>query len=549
MSAAIDSSKPVISGDIVAGMVASGVLTRSDGDRLSRALAQGSGSLVDTVVGLGILNEEAIADAIAQQLSLGRLTDTQTIDLELDVSRVTSRFQELNCVVVSRDRSDADLERPLLIMRDPTDFVSVEAVRFALRKNVPVLVATQRQLEALRSKTAASLDQDLKGADDLDTHLDLERLRESASDAPIVKLVNDLIAEAVEAGASDLHFDPQETRLVVRRRLDGVLSEVRVLPISQLAPVSSRLKIMAALDIGERRLPQDGAISANVRGRMIDLRVATAPSVRGQAVVVRILNQSRVQLDLAALGLDPVIVEQIKDVLQNPNGLFLVTGPTGSGKSTTLYAALRLLNDGQRKILTVEDPVEFKLDGLSQIQVKPDIGLTFASALRSMLRHDPDVILVGEIRDPETAKIAVQAALTGHLVLASLHTNSAVAAVDRLRDMGIESFLIASTLNGVLAQRLMRRTCDKCRAIKSAAEIGATCSACDSTGFSGRLAVAEFLKVDATVRAAISEGRSGVVLTDAARAGGLRPLSEVAQELSCRGVTTSQEAARLISSL
>ena len=530
--------------DLLRALERAGAIARGDADRVLRAQSQTRGGLVETITGLGILSEDAAATALAEQLCLSRLDPND--GLALDAARVTLRFQELNSIAVCQASRSADAE-PMLAMRDPTDEDTREAVRFALKRDPEVVVATPRELLALhRQGQTIERDEPLALAANGDADMDLERLRESASDAPIIKLVNDLIADAVERGASDLHFEPHETRLNVRQRADGILRDVESLPIGQLAPVISRLKIMASLDIGERRLPQDGAISTNVRGRLVDLRVATAPSIRGEAVVVRILNQSRAQLGLEALGLSPHIVEGLREALSRPNGLLLVTGPTGSGKSTTLYAALQLLNDGARKILTIEDPVEFKLDGVTQVQVRPDIGLTFASALRSMLRHDPDVILVGEIRDAETAKIAIQAALTGHLVLASLHTNSAVSAVTRLRDMGVEPFLIASTLIGVLAQRLARRLCGECKAPTENGDWVATgCEQCGETGYAGRIAPAEYFRVSDEARRAISTSSSEDDLTETARSTGWRPLQEEMKAAARIGVTSQQEDARV----
>ena len=345
---------------------------------------------------------------------------------------------------------------------DPSDAQAVSALAFALDRPVRAKVAPAGDIEAaldrLYGATAAGEIDEGGGAD----LVDLERLQDLASDAPVVRAVNALIARAAEARASDIHVEAAEDGLKVRLRIDGVLQPQAVLPAHYKAAFVSRVKVMAGLNIAERRLPQDGRMRLAVRGHEIDLRVATSPTLHGESVVMRLLDRSNLTLDFDALGFDPSARDRFRAVLNDPHGVLLVTGPTGSGKTTTLYAALAALNTPERKILTVEDPVEYRLPGVSQTQVNPAIGLDFAAALRSFLRQDPDVMMVGEIRDLETAQVAVQAALTGHLVLSTLHTNSAASAVTRLLDMGVEPFLITSTLNGVLAQRLVRRLCPHC---------------------------------------------------------------------------------------
>ncbi len=374
------------------------------------------------------------------------------------------------------------------------------------------------------------------GADDVDEGLDgdgsLESLLDGISptadlldtddDAPIIRLINGLIAEAVRLKASDVHIEPYEDRLAIRLRVDGVLREV-LTHARRLSPlISSRVKVMARLDIAEKRLPQDGRISLSFGGRNIDVRVSTLPSRFGERVVLRLLDKDSARLDLDDLGMDAETLRRFKVSLTQPNGVILVTGPTGSGKTTTLYAALTLLNDDTRNILTVEDPIEYGLDGVGQTQVNAKVGMTFASGLRAILRQDPDIVMVGEIRDVETAEIAIQASLTGHLVLSTVHTNSSVAAVTRLRDMGVEPFLLSSTLAGVLAQRLVRRLCDRCKEpyAPDARELAALglpnddehvfyrpvgCEACGGAGFQGRLGIYEFMVADEEVKRLIHE--------------------------------------------
>ena len=338
-------------------------------------------------------------------------------------------------------------------------------------------------------------------------------LLDSEDDAPVIRLINGLIFEAVKRRASDIHVEPYEDKLSIRYRIDGVLQEV-LSPSRRLAPLLvSRIKVMARLDIAEKRVPQDGRISLALGGRSIDVRVSTLPSRYGERVVMRLLDKAQARLDLSQLGMGPRTMERFRAVLTQPNGIILVTGPTGSGKTTTLYSGLTLLNDQSRNILTVEDPIEYGLDGVGQTQVNAKVGMTFAAGLRAILRQDPDVVMVGEIRDVETAEIAVQAALTGHIVLSTVHTNDAPAAITRLRDMGVEPFLLSSTIRGVLAQRLVRKLCGACREPYAASDLerqtlGVTgfepltlyrargCLQCGNTGFDGRLGVYELMLVD-----------------------------------------------------
>ncbi len=352
-----------------------------------------------------------------------------------------------------------------------------------------------------------------------------EDLLENADDAPIIRLINALLTEAIKENASDIHIESFETSLMVRFRIDGVLREV-LRPPRGLGPLLiSRVKVMAHLDIAEKRLPQDGRISLRVAGRAVDVRVSTLPAGHGERVVMRLLDKREGRLYLKHLGMDPASHELLERLIHRPHGVFLVTGPTGSGKTTTLYAALTMLNDRKRNIMTVEDPVEYFLDGISQTHVNPKIDMTFARGLRAILRQDPDVVLVGEIRDLETAEIAVQASLTGHLVLSTLHTNSAIGAIARLRDMGVEPFLLSSSLIGVLAQRLVRMLCPHCKQPHSATTgdcriLGvdpahpptiynpAGCDQCRQTGYRGRSGIFELVVVDATLQTMVHEGKS-----------------------------------------
>ncbi len=386
-----------------------------------------------------------------------------------------------------------------------------------------------------------------------------EDLLDTADDAPAIRLINGIIADAARNGVSDIHIEPYETGLVVRMRIDGVLRETLRMPAHVAPVVVSRVKVMARLDIAERRVPQDGRMGLSLGGKLLDVRVSTLPSRAGERVVLRILDKQNAGIDLDVLGMSPAINTMLRAAIGEPNGIVLVTGPTGSGKTTTLYAALRLLNDGTRNILTVEDPVEYAIDGVGQTQVNPKVGLTFAAGLRAILRQDPDVVMVGEIRDRETAEIAVQASLTGHLVLSTVHTNDAVGAITRMRDMKIEPFLLASTLRGVIAQRLVRRLCPSCRRpVQASASVSALlgfdtgavvyepagCDQCGGTGFKGRIGVFEAVRVDDTIRRLINDGGDEAIIARHAFINAPN-LGSAARQMVRDGVTTPEEAVRV----
>ncbi|WP_431312131.1 GspE/PulE family protein [Sphingomonas immobilis] len=391
---------------------------------------------------------------------------------------------------------------------------------------------------------------DLPTADDL---------LDTADDAPAIRLINGIIADAARNGVSDIHIEPYESGLVVRMRIDGVLRETLRMPPHVAPVVVSRVKVMARLDIAERRIPQDGRIGLTLGGKLLDVRVSTLPSRAGERVVLRILDKENAGITLDVLGMTPAMNTMLKGALTEPNGIILVTGPTGSGKTTTLYAAMRLLNDGSRNILTVEDPVEYAIEGVGQTQVNPKVGLTFAAGLRAILRQDPDVVMVGEIRDRETAEIAVQASLTGHLVLSTVHTNDAVGAITRMRDMKVEPFLLASTLRAVIAQRLVRKLCEVCRKpVQAHGSVSALlgfdsgtvvyepvgCEHCNGTGFKGRIGVFEAIRIDDTIRRMINDGGDEALI---ARHAFLHAqnLGAAARQLVREGLTTPEEAVRV----
>lgn len=427
-------------------------------------------------------------------------------------------------------------------MADPGDRFALEAVRLATGREPVPMVAHATALDSVLERlggpgptNAAPLD-------------NAERLRDLTGDAPAVRLLEGLLAQAVALGASDIHIEPGETTLAIRLRVDGVLRSGRTLGMDAHAGLLGRVKVLARLDLGERRLPQDGRARVAVEGRPIDIRVAVAPTLHGESAVLRLLDRDRAPLQFAALGLDAAILDGLLALLDRPHGVLLVTGPTGSGKTTTLYAALDRLNQVERKILTVEDPIEYALPGINQIQVSARIGLDFAGTLRSLLRHDPDVLMVGEIRDLETARTAIQAALTGHLVLSTLHTNSAAAALSRLMDMGSEPYLLASVVNGVLAQRLARTLCTECRRHDQATgfwqPVG--CAACGHTGYRGRTVICELMVMDDRLRAALQGRPDAGTLDGLARQGGLVPMREHGMAKARAGLTSLEEVLRVV---
>ncbi|NHN87700.1 type II secretion system protein GspE [Acetobacter sp. LMG 1627] len=452
-------------------------------------------------------------------------------------------------------------------MANPLDGYTVAAIRLATGQDVLREVARPADLESALNRLYP---EDKDGQDGAGDHMsddpaeeDTDRLKDLASEAPIIRLVNQTIFRAVETRASDIHIEPFEDRLLVRYRYDGVLHEVDSQSPRVTPALISRIKIMAKLDIAERRLPQDGRIKLAVRGHEIDFRVSTVPSLHGEIAVLRVLDRTTVSFDYSRLGLAPGIIDAFRAALELPNGIVLVTGPTGSGKTTTLYTGLSGINSTDRNVMTVEDPIEYQLGGINQIQVRPAIGLTFASLLRAILRQDPDVIMVGEIRDLETAQIAVQAALTGHLVLSTLHTNSAAAAVTRLRDMGLEDYLLTAVLRGILAQRLVRKLCPSCRrpeivqpelARKLELDPGrehtlwhATgCSECRHTGYRGRSAIAEFLRPSPTVTKLILSGADHGEIERAAVAEGMVTMFHAGLRAALDGETSLEEISRIV---
>ena len=532
-------------------------------DRAAR-VAQENGQRLDKVlIQLGLVNERDLAAAYATLLGLPLATPDAYPAEPILPGTLAARFLRHARAMPLLQEAGA----LVLAMADPLDGFTVAAVAAATGVPVRAVIALPIELEAafdrLYPNGAAPPANPATGGELLEE--DAERLRDLASEAPVIRLVNAIIQRAVETLASDIHIEPFEDRLRVRYRYDGVLHEVDSPPIRLAPAIISRIKIMSRLDIAERRLPQDGRIKLAVRGSEVDFRVSTIPSLYGEKVVLRVLDRSAVSLDYGTLGLAPAVVARLRAALDLPNGIVLVTGPTGSGKTTTLYTGLTGLNAIARNVVTVEDPIEYQLQGINQIQVRPQIGLTFATLLRSILRQDPDVIMVGEIRDGETAQIAVQAALTGHLVLSTVHTNSASATIARLRDMGLEDYLISAVLRGILAQRLVRRLCTACRrAAPAAPEMierfdlrrrcegqpvlwhAVGCAQCRGTGFRGRQAIAEFLQPDAEIERLIFTRADSTAIERAATAGGMVTMFDAGLTAALDGTTTIEEVVRSI---
>jgi general secretion pathway protein E len=444
-----------------------------------------------------------------------------------------------------------------IAMADPLDFETIAAVRAFCGLEVrTALAAEQEILDAIDRNYGEAEQRTYAEGDDGEAGADLEHLRDMASEAPVIRLVNAMIASAIETRASDIHIEPFEKEFRVRFRVDGVLFNQEPPPRELKAAIISRLKLMAKLNIAERRLPQDGRIKIKVVGREVDLRVSTLPTLYGESVVMRLLDRSAGDFyDLRRLGFDDHMLERMEHFTSLPHGIFLVTGPTGSGKSTTLYSALKRINLPDKKIITIEDPVEYQMDGINQIHVNPQIGLTFASGLRHIVRQDPDVIMVGEIRDRETADVAIRAALTGHLVFSTLHTNDAPSAITRLTDMGVENYLITSSLVAVLAQRLVRVICANCKCPNGTVLSpegenvltwrGAGCPECNGRGYSSRMGIFEMMDVNDEVRKLIMGNADAGVLTRTARKNGMRNLREDGWRKIEDGVTTVEEVMRV----
>ncbi|HOK94839.1 MAG TPA: ATPase, T2SS/T4P/T4SS family [Anaerohalosphaeraceae bacterium] len=535
------------------------------------------GRLGQNLVRLAYLNDEQLTQCLAAYLNLESISLSDLSVINKEVARripenIAKRFHSLAV--------DAKDDRILVAMADPLNVIAVDTVSVKLKKNIQVVLASEREIQRAIEYVYHGTDveeQQLRDLVELEISSDEDDLMENtlamevsaaaeAQDAPVIRFVDLLLSQAIKSRASDIHIEPQDKSMSIRMRIDGLLTEMVPPPRKMQPAVIARIKILSEMDIAERRLPQDGRFKIR-RGQgkeEIDVRVSSLPTIYGEKIVMRILDKGAVTHNLDSLGLEPDLLAKFKMTLQQPHGIIIVTGPTGSGKSTTLYSALNELRDPHKNITTVEDPVEYRLEGINQTQIKPSIGLTFASCLRTILRQDPDIILIGEIRDKETMEIAIKASLTGHLVLSTFHTNDAPSALSRLVYMGLEPYLLASSLNLILAQRLVRRICDKCKAPQTLTETqikrleltpeqianttfyhGKGCSECGGSGYRGRLPIFEFLIMDNQIREALANGASESQIRTMIRQKGYGSLLSSGLARAIEGRTTAEEIIRV----
>jgi len=554
---------------IVALLLRNGRLKEADLARARPLQRESGGSLLPLLVRLGLVSERDHAQACAEVLALplldGKAVPESPPESLLDALPLSLRFlKQFHACPLALNEGVLDLW-----LSDPQESYTADAVQLAMAVPVRLHVGLRSEIDDVIERWfgqgRSAMGAIVETADGEGSAVDdIEHLRDLASEAPVIRLVNLVIQRAVELRASDIHIEPFENRLKVRYRVDGVLIEGESPPANLTAAVISRIKIMARLNIAERRLPQDGRIMLRVQGKELDLRVSTVPTAHGESVVMRLLDRDTVVFDFHRLGFTDAFLPQFRKVLDQPHGILLVTGPTGSGKTTTLYTALSQLNTADVKIITVEDPVEYQIEGINQIQAKPQIGLDFASALRSIVRQDPDIIMIGEMRDLETARIAIQSALTGHLVLSTLHTNNAAGGITRLLDMGVEDYLLTSTINGILAQRLVRRLEPQhalrypaspeeiakfdLRRLQPEGEIflyRAQPSALAPTGYLGRTTIMEFLVMNDELRRAVMRRAGMGEVEQIARAAGMRTMYEDGLAKALQGYTTIEEVLRV----
>jgi general secretion pathway protein E len=552
---------------LAARLVASGRLDEAAAERALRLRASSEERLEQILTKLGLVHEKDVAEAMSSELGVPMALASDFPD-EPVLETASPKFLRQAQVLPLKNLP----ERLLLAVADPLNKYPVQSLALLAGKPVEIRIATPSDVELAHERLyggeKGSLGQivdEIEHGDDMGPDEDIDRLRDLASEEPVIRLVNLLIARAVESRASDIHIEPFQDKLTVRYRIDGVLREGALPPARLRAAVVSRIKIMAKLNIAERRLPQDGRIRIAIRGRDYDLRVATVPTLHGEGVTMRILDRTNLVEDFGVLGFRPDTLKRYLDLLDMPQGILLVTGPTGSGKTTTLYTSLLRLNTPDKKIFTVEDPIEYQLEGVNQVQVKVQIKLTFAEILRTLLRHNPDIIMVGEMRDFETAQIAIQAALTGHLVLSTLHTNNAAGSINRLLDMKVDDYLVTSTVNGVMAQRLVRRLCEKCRRPRQAlpeliermglrplmngAEAilydAVGCENCNGTGYRGQMAVIEVLTLSDEIRRLILNHAEVREIQRMAMEEGMRTMYQDGLLKILDGLTTVEEVLRV----
>ncbi len=554
--------------DLCSFLVDAGKIKQPDADRATRLFNDQAGreSIVSLIIKLGLLSDKELAQALSDFTGYPLLEKKEFPEELVDSDLISIKFLKENKVLLLEE----DEEYLVVAFVDPTNRYVFDALDLITHKRIEIKVGVlsdiEQALESLTSDLGSGKNKGEYpgGSHDALLKSDVEQLKELASEAPVIKRVNQVLQKAVSSRASDVHIEPFENHLRIRFRVDGLLRDDESPSSQDAAAIISRIKIMANLNIAERRLPQDGRFKIRLQGETIDLRVSTLPTLHGESVVLRLLRRNDVQLDFAYLGIEEHLKNKILETLNNPHGIILVTGPTGSGKTTTLYAALRYLNKPERKIITVEDPVEYNIDGVNQIQAKSEIGLTFAHALRSIVRQDPDVIMIGEMRDQETAKIAVQSALTGHLVLSTLHTNDALSSLTRLMDMGVENYLLSSTVNAILAQRLVRTLCNKCKQphLLTDEEIASWklrpflinnkyiyravgCDECGHSGYSGRSAIVELLIMSNQIRKLVTNEADQDIILQTAREEGLQTMYEDGMRKVAEGITTVEEVLRI----
>ncbi|MBN1807989.1 MAG: Flp pilus assembly complex ATPase component TadA [Planctomycetes bacterium] len=550
-------------------LIDEGLIDQAQLDAALEHQAKYGGALGQVLVEQGIITQEDVLLALGQQAGM-EVVDLEHMDIDPDIlEKVTPSMANIYRIVpITFDGNVLTVA-----MADPMNVNALDDLRFLLNCEIQGAVASEKSvldaIERFYGTETENIEDILEGlsADELmtvieedDGAIDISKAEELANAPPVVKLLNLVLLTAIRDQASDVHFEPFEDEFKIRYRIDGLLLEMAPPPRQLALAITSRIKVMASLDIAETRLPQDGRIELSIGGNPVDLRVSTLPTMFGESVVMRVLDRSVVALDLERLGLQQDDLEFIRHLVSLPNGIVLVTGPTGSGKTTTLYSALNEVNDPALKIITTEDPVEYDLDGIIQVQINDEIGVTYAGCLRSILRQDPDKILVGEIRDLETANIAIEASLTGHLVLSTLHTNDAPSTITRMLDMGLEPFLVSATLESIVAQRLVRSICSRCRTQYVPTEeslyelgirpedvegkvfyYGKRCDNCNSTGYRGRSAIYEIMKVDQKIRDLIIQRKSTEVIRQEAMASGMRTLREAGILKIFDGITTIEE--------
>jgi len=560
-------------------LLSKGLLNRRELTEALNEQRSRGGRIGEIIVKLKMVSDEDVRSALAEHLSTEHVhLDGKEIDM--NIARLVPEALAKRFNLVAIDEKDGKV---LVAMADPLDIVATDTITMKTGRDIQPVLSSLREIRQTIEKVYHGSDIDEQRLRDIvehaiNTEADEEAVQdtlmenalnaleadisveEAATRAPVIRFVDLLLRQAVKSRASDIHVEPQELTMTIRMRIDGVLQDMVPPPRKMQAAIATRIKILSRMDIAERRLPQDGRFKIKAPGRDIDVRVSVIPTIYGEKVVMRILDSAAVNHNLDQLGFDPELLEEFKIMLTQPHGIIVVTGPTGSGKSTTLYSALNYLKDPRKNITTVEDPVEYRLGGINQIQVKPEIGLDFAESLRAILRQDPDIIFIGEIRDKETIDIAIKASLTGHLVLSTFHTNDAPSAISRMVYMGVEPYLLASTVNLIVAQRLVRRICDRCREPVAINEQvlrrlnvdsdrardavfyhGRGCSTCNGTGYLGRLPIFEFLVTDSEIRDKISAGSSEAKIREMSRERGYKGLQGSGVDRMLEGMTTAEE--------